>query len=370
MTYNADLRELYAQISARSNPVVQAELNGPTTYCKAIWALGDWTPTSAFHSLVADLACLAPRGHLFDIQGTGAQLHWTLFQLQTFPVTPAPSTPEDAETARTLQTILGSSPSFTVAFNGISKTRFGLFLNGYPTADINAIRNRIRATLNGLVEPHPQDICHATLFRFHTEPTLEDRALLEELVATYAGTPLLTFVPRIWEFGYGTWLQTTRMPLSSWTAHPRWILHRGLIDGPASGPENDEPTLWGRVATGWDVEVDVWYVDGLWWLGHDAPTAILKNKELLTHPRVWLHCKNLEAVGQMPAGAHYFIHDTDPATLTSQGYVWCYPGNLVQHPRSVVVLPERANLRLPLLETQGAVCSDYVPAHFSTAHEN
>jgi hypothetical protein len=365
-THNADLRELYAQINTRSNPVAQAELNGPTTYCKAIWALGDWTPTSAFHSLVADLAYMAPRGHLFDIQGTVAKLHWTLFQLQTFPVSPAPMTARDNEMATTLRTILDSSPAFTLAFNGISKTRYGLFLNGYPSADINAIRNRIRASIPDLDEPHPQDICHATLIRFHTEPTVEDRAFLEELVATYVDTPLLTFVPRIWEFGYGTWLQTVRAPLTSWPAHPRWILHRGLMHGPASGPENDEPTLWERITSGWDVEVDVWVLDGVVWLGHDRPTTILQNKALLTHPRVWVHCKNLDAVSAMPAGAHYFIHDTDPATLTSQGHIWCYPGNLVNHPRSVAVLPERANLTLPLLETQGAVCSDYVPAHFHT----
>jgi len=364
MTHNATLHTLYTEINGRSHPVGQKDLTGPPAFCKAIWALGTWTPTPAFQALCTDLMSLLPRGIFFDMQGTYAQLHWTLFQLETFPVIPVPSTKTDERAVHALRRILGSAPAFNIRFSGISKTRFGLFLNGFPSIDVNRLREQIRATIPDCKEPHPQDICHATFFRFHTDPTEEDRALLDSVVERYAEIDLVTFSPHTWEYGYGTWLQKIREPLVTWPAHPRWILHRGLIDGPASGPENDEPTLWERIHAGWDVEVDVWYVDGLWWLGHDGPTTILQNKELLTHPRVWLHCKNFEAVSAVPPEAHYFIHDTDPATLTSQGYVWCYPGNLLQHPRSVAVLPERANFTLPLLETQGAVCSDYVPVHF------
>jgi hypothetical protein len=366
MAHNA-LKALYRDINGRSVPEAQTDLAGPLTYCKAIWALGDWAPTPAFHALNADLIPLKSRGIVFDIQGTIAQLHWTLFQIQTFPVTPTCATKQTEKEANALRAILGSSPPFNVQFLGISKTRFGLFLNGFPSIDVNAVRDKIRHLFADLNEPHPQDICHATLFRFSQAPTPEDRALLDTLVEKYADVDLVTFTPCTWEYGYGTWLQKVRLPVAVWPTVPRWILHRGLNAGPASGPENDEYTLWGRLADGWDVEVDVWSVDGVLWLGHDRPTTILQNLALLTHPRVWVHCKNLEAVSAMPPRAHYFVHDTDPATLTSQGYVWCYPGNLVSGKPCVAVLPERAGFKFPLLETVDAVCSDYIPACFMKA---
>jgi hypothetical protein len=145
---------------------------------------------------------------------------------------------------------------------------------------------------------------------------------------------------------------------------PRWILHRGLKAGPAADLENIEAVLWERLAEGWDVEVDVWVHDGIFWLGHDRPTHILKTPGLLTHPGTWVHCKNLEAVSVMPSGAHYFVHDKDPATITSKGHIWCYPGNLVENKPAVVVMPERVGFKFPLLHKAAAVCSDYLPSYF------
>jgi hypothetical protein len=356
---------LYASINARSTPACQEELNGPTTYCKAIWTCGAWTPhVEAWAALREALAPLEPYGAVFDTRGAKGLLHWTLFQLQTFPVIVGGGADSEVE-ARDLRTLLGMFPSFSVEFKGISKSRYGLFLNGYPSINVNAIRQKIRETCASIVEPHPQDICHTTLFRFTRPPTPEILALLDTVVERFKTTSLTHLQPTVWEYGYGTWLQKARTVCAAWRAAPRWILHRGLREGPDLTRENVEALLWQRLEEGWDVEVDVWRVDGIWWIGHDRPSNRLQNSTLLLHPRAWIHCKNLEAVGAMPPSSNYFVHDNDPATLTSQGFLWCYPGQKANFHKCVVVLPERIGWRLSTFETVNAVCSDYLPCEFA-----
>jgi hypothetical protein len=362
MSFNADLQALYERINARSTPIAQTELNGPITYCKAIWTFGEFELTSAFNDLNIEMSALRHKGARFGcgILNLG-QLHWTLFQLKTFPQTPELMSLEgDAEK---LQRILYETPHFTVTFRGISKTRFGLFLNGYPSINVNAVRDKIRGAFPDAVEPHPQDICHATLFRFTSKPTAEDHALLDQLVEKYRNVTLATLTPDVWNVGYGTWLQRIHTAVSFY-AVPRWILHRGLKAGPNPALENEESELWARIQEGWDVEVDVWVQDGVFWLGHDRPTTILKNMGLLLSPKVWIHAKNLEAVAALPSYTHYFVHDKDPATLTSKGVIWCYPGNCVEKKPAVIVLPERVGFKFPMLANYSAVCSDFLPSAF------
>lgn len=356
------LREIYQTICRRSTPVAQTELNGPTTYCRAIWAMGEWIPTSAATSLYTELASLTSEGILFDTSEASGVLHWTLFQLETFPVEPRSI---DCSEGETLKRILYEFPPINLNFVGISKTRFGLFLCGYPNFDVNRIRNRIRHTLPAIREPHPQDICHATLFRFTQPPSAAALRLIDDLCIRYANEPLFRFNLAYWEYGYGSWLQKERRVLMRWPSPPRWILHRGLKSGPDRTLENQEFLIKERLNEGWDVEIDVWKdVSGQFWLGHDGPTVRLQDGGLLQHPHVWVHCKNLEALVSMPVAANYFFHNVDDATLTSQRYIWCYPGHQPGGGRDVIVLPERSGIHFPQLSSAYAVCSDFAPSHF------
>jgi hypothetical protein len=177
----------------------------------------------------------------------------------------------------------------------------------------------------------------------------------------------LEFVPKLWEYGYGTWTQTdkTRKVLYSFPAAPMWVCHRGLKNGPNKELENKEAEIVSRLEEGWDVEIDVWNIDGIWWLGHDKPESELIDKTILKHHRVWVHCKNLHALEECirDSDVHCFTHDSDEATLTSKRYIWCYPGILLGK-RSVCVMPERYIGCLDVndvLRTEGAVCSDFTP---------
>jgi len=77
---------------------------------------------------------------------------------------------------------------------------------------------------------------------------------------------------------------------------------------------------------GFDAECDVWYKNGRFYLGHDAPVHPV-NPEFLLNPRMWCHAKNRAALEQLlTAEAHVFWHERDQYTLTSWGYIWAYPG--------------------------------------------
>ncbi len=321
----------------------------PPELCKAVWTEGIYQPTDAVKTLYEDLQQLSSKGLIYTEDGVkGGRLHWTVFQTETFPVTQISK--DIKQEADTLRTIVGSFPPFSLALVGIRRTRFGLFFCGYPSFDVNLFREKIRSELPDVREPHPQDICHVTLFRFTETPTDEDYLFLDQICEKYKNTHFYTFLPKRYVYGYGTWSMLSPLPLYSWNAAPLlWILHRGLQNGPSSELENQEEILWARVKEGWHVELDLWIKDKSLWLGHDGPQRPLRDHSLLHHPNVWIHAKHLPAAQYcLEHNYHCFVHDTDCGTLTSKQYLWCYPGSSAG-PRSIVVLPERAFVPLGAL---------------------
>ena len=103
------------------------------------------------------------------------------------------------------------------------------------------------------------------------------------------------------------------------------IAHRGNITCKNPERENTIEYIKEALTYGVDVEIDVWYVDGEWILGHDEPKDKI-NFDFLTQPRLWLHCKNIQAMINLYASdANYFWHENDKYTITSKGHIWCFP---------------------------------------------
>ena len=139
------------------------------------------------------------------------------------------------------------------------------------------------------------------------------------------------------------------------------ISHRGNLNGPNPEKENHPDYIWAAIQAGYDVEIDVWFVDGKFMLGHDEPQyefpfALLQNH----HSKLWIHCKDMDSLSQLneldPNGhkVNYFSHDQDLGVLTSRGYIWS--ANLYK--RGILVMPELFN-KEPNENTLG-VCSDYI----------
>jgi hypothetical protein len=125
-----------------------------------------------------------------------------------------------------------------------------------------------------------------------------------------------------------------------------YISHRGNINGKKPHLENKPEYIDTAIQLGFDVEVDVWYIDGKWWLGHDGPQYEIDFDWLDDRSeRLWVHCKNKQSVEYLvendyeAANINWFWHEEDTMTLTSFNYVWAYPGKQPIK-KSIAVMPE------------------------------
>lgn len=119
------------------------------------------------------------------------------------------------------------------------------------------------------------------------------------------------------------------------------IAHRALYDGPNPKLENNPKQIMKTLKLGFEVEIDVRWIEGEWWLGHDEATYKV-DAHFLETPGMWIHCKNTQAlfrIGEV-SNTHYFWHQEDYHTLTSRGYIWTYPGHVVDPKRGIIVQPE------------------------------
>ena len=142
-----------------------------------------------------------------------------------------------------------------------------------------------------------------------------------------------------------------------------YISHRGNINGRIEDVENKPEYINDTILLGYDVEVDVWFVDGEWWLGHDKPQYKISVEWLEERQdKLWIHCKNVDAMVELESGnKHYdgfnfFWHETDTLTLTSLSFIWVYPGKQPIK-GSIAVMPEIHNEDVSKCY---GICSDYI----------
>ena len=139
------------------------------------------------------------------------------------------------------------------------------------------------------------------------------------------------------------------------------IAHRGNLDGPNPERENEPGYLEEALAAGFAVEVDVWCVNDELYLGHDRPQHFIE-PVFLTRPTVWCHAKNLEALHVLLfLGAHCFWHENDTVTLTSDNYIWTYPGKPVAG--NSICLQFGPPSDSTLYKNAAGVCSDHIRAY-------
>ena len=143
------------------------------------------------------------------------------------------------------------------------------------------------------------------------------------------------------------------------------ISHRGNINGKQTVEENRPSYILNAISEGFDVEVDVWFINNVWFLGHDRPDFKIDFKWLKQKSNLlWVHCKNIAAIEEFKRleienddrNINYFYHNTDDVTLTSHGYIWKFPG--IPHiNNSINVMPEIHNEDI---KKSLGVCSDYI----------
>jgi hypothetical protein len=140
------------------------------------------------------------------------------------------------------------------------------------------------------------------------------------------------------------------------------ISHRGNIEGKIPEKENEPSYILEAINQGYKVEIDVWYIDGEYCLGHDEPQYKVSFEWLEKYYKdLYIHCKNLDAVIRFNnptnfINFNYFWHESDIVTLTSHSEIWAYPGNQPIK-NSIAALPELYNDNVS--DCRG-ICSDYI----------
>ena len=105
-----------------------------------------------------------------------------------------------------------------------------------------------------------------------------------------------------------------------------FIAHRGNTSGVIPLYENSPEYVKAALQAGFYVEVDVWWFEGKFWLGHDKPTYEVE-RWWLRSAALWCHAKTVETLCKLlDINAHCFFHISDDAVMTSRGYIWTFPG--------------------------------------------
>lgn len=120
------------------------------------------------------------------------------------------------------------------------------------------------------------------------------------------------------------------------------ISHRGNLTEKIPKLENHPSYIKYALNSGYDVEIDVRYIDGQYFLGHDHPQYKI-NYEFLANEKFWVHCKDVNTFYKLSDHPliNAFYHNTDDVVLTTRGFFWIYPN--IKTPlnnKSIVVLPE------------------------------
>jgi hypothetical protein len=140
------------------------------------------------------------------------------------------------------------------------------------------------------------------------------------------------------------------------------IAHRGNLYGPDSELENDPQYVLEALAKGFDCEIDVHYVEGAWYLGHDGPDFAIP-ESFLTLPGLWIHCKNVPAVYQLQHTTapvcNWFWHETDTMAITSKGFIWTSDPS-IKGPKVVRMISNNPWTEMGILPYTGFICNDWV----------
>lgn len=142
-----------------------------------------------------------------------------------------------------------------------------------------------------------------------------------------------------------------------------YISHRGNLEGKSS-QENHPDQVKYCLDQGFDVEIDVWFNEGEFYLGHDYGQYKIEF-EFLLNKKLWVHCKNVSALAALK-GSFYnincFFIDKDDCVLTSKGDIWLSPTYKKSFKHAICVMPEDSRWEYPreeLLDFSG-ICTDHV----------
>jgi len=136
------------------------------------------------------------------------------------------------------------------------------------------------------------------------------------------------------------------------------ISHRGNTSGSVEEYENHPDVINDILVKGIDCEIDVWYLNDKFYLGHNFPKYEIDNSFIMKKG-LWCHAKNLPALYEMSKydTVNFFWHQEDDFTLTSQNIIWTYPGKTTT--KKSIIVDTSKNWRNKKYDCMG-VCVDWI----------
>ncbi len=250
--------------------------------------------------------------------------------------------------------------SYTMRFRGLRVSETAIHLHGYFEAHQEAVRfNQLRASIEGVFRDYG---CPVTLGRISIP------------IVRFKNTNSHKKLPNLdrWEEG-----EFGEVRMASWRIAQdnrsygsvplqKFIAHRGNINGRHAPEENKPETIEFVNSKGIGCEIDVWYEEGRWYLGHDKPEYEVTFDWLMKSlPLRLYHCKNAAALdklhlecGRLGYEVNLFYHTVEDYALTSRGHIVVHPDRLCL-PDSIEMMPEMSKERQNRL-CPTVVCSDSV----------
>jgi hypothetical protein len=142
------------------------------------------------------------------------------------------------------------------------------------------------------------------------------------------------------------------------------ISHRGNLNGPIKDKENRPSYIDAAIQLGYDVEVDVRFINGEFWLGHDEPEYMVELSWMKPRKnKIWYHCKNQESsikFLELNEEFKFFCHKEDSFVLTSNGYLWVHDLSKTINNKCVIPLISEEDIINYNNSNPGFVCTDFV----------
>lgn len=143
----------------------------------------------------------------------------------------------------------------------------------------------------------------------------------------------------------------------------RIISHRGNLKGRIPERENTPSFIDAAIGCGFDVEVDVRYVNGHFQLGHDKAQICINDAWLLNRKHdLWIHSKDVMTavkLRELDQSLRIFCHSQDPFVLTNTGHLWIHDLKLELGSHAIIPLLSEQEIKSYSGSPIYAVCTDY-----------
>jgi hypothetical protein len=137
------------------------------------------------------------------------------------------------------------------------------------------------------------------------------------------------------------------------------LSHRGNLNGPIPERENSRAYIDEALAQKYEVEIDIWGMNGKFYLGHDTSQYDVSLDWLLDRSGVLLvHAKNIEALTfLLNTSLRVFYHTNEKHTIiNNSNLIWSHD---VSEAGPLSIIPMLDSVENPPKNVVG-ICSDFI----------